>query len=274
MSEILEIGSVIPVDAEGYLVRDLDAARIQPRWREAVDFAVALYREHLGADLSSVYVRGSVARGEAVEGVSDVDTFALAKEAPQDYGPGWGRDAHRRFVAAFPFTTGLEVIVLNRHEILEDERKRQWRFLLVTQAVCVEGEDVIPGLPRFRPDVEAVAFLRGVRRAMRRMRAELPGEETAAGRASLFAWAAKRVLRAGMELVMTREQAYSKDLWPSYAMFARHYPDRGPAMRRALEWVLAGPEDPAAAADHLEDLGEFLATEGADLIAAAGGELA
>jgi hypothetical protein len=40
---------------------------------------MAGFVENLGENLYSVYVRGSVARGLAIDGVSDVDTFALVK---------------------------------------------------------------------------------------------------------------------------------------------------------------------------------------------------
>src|SRR5690606_41345984 len=75
-------------DAEGFLPTRPDRRPIAGPWASAVALVVDAYRDRLGPALHSVYVRGSVARGLAVEGVSDLDTFAvLVPCAPPELDP-------------------------------------------------------------------------------------------------------------------------------------------------------------------------------------------
>ncbi|SDO32825.1 Nucleotidyltransferase domain-containing protein [Paenibacillus sp. yr247] len=51
------------------------------RYRPIIDVVVQRFLSHLGSRLISVYIKGSVARGDAVWGVSDLD-LVLAFDTP------------------------------------------------------------------------------------------------------------------------------------------------------------------------------------------------
>lgn len=51
------------------------------RYKPLTDYVVRRFRNHLGPRLESIYIKGSVARGDAVWGVSDLD-LVLAFERP------------------------------------------------------------------------------------------------------------------------------------------------------------------------------------------------
>lgn len=75
MNDIINIqptGSYFEVDRKGYLVNPASKDKLQDEWKPAIDDVVEAYKENFGENLKSVYIRGSVAKGKAIEYVSDI----------------------------------------------------------------------------------------------------------------------------------------------------------------------------------------------------------
>jgi len=51
---------------------------------------------------------------------------------------------------------------------------------------------------------------------------------------AICAWMMKRMVRTGFELVMAKEQCFTRDLYPCYEMFSKHYPEKSSDMLAAL----------------------------------------
>jgi hypothetical protein len=75
--EIKPIGTFLQTNAEGFIVNTTSLEQIQDEWLPAVEKVTDAYRKHFGTDLHSVYIRGSVAKGQAIHNVSDIDSFAV-----------------------------------------------------------------------------------------------------------------------------------------------------------------------------------------------------
>jgi predicted nucleotidyltransferase len=68
------------VDAEGF-IRTISRGPIQPAFRSAADDLCGTLLDCLGSLIDSVYLYGSVARGDATAGTSDLDvTLILTRE--------------------------------------------------------------------------------------------------------------------------------------------------------------------------------------------------
>ena len=81
---ILPIGKVLHTDSEGYFVSESSMDNIVQPWDEPVQALVEKFRAELGDEMHSLYIRGSLVRGTAIEGVSDIDGIVLVKGSPQD----------------------------------------------------------------------------------------------------------------------------------------------------------------------------------------------
>ena len=68
----------------------------------------------------------------------------------------------------------------------------------------------------------------------------------------------KAFLRAAMLLVMKRQRAYTRDLYPSYQCFSRYYPAKEPAMRRCLELAVNPISDPTILLPFATDLADWM----------------
>jgi tRNA nucleotidyltransferase (CCA-adding enzyme) len=76
---IQPIGNCLSQDENGFIINDLSLDMIDHKWRTVLRIVKNNFVKNLDKNLHSIYVRGSVARGLAIEGISDLDMFSLVK---------------------------------------------------------------------------------------------------------------------------------------------------------------------------------------------------
>lgn len=257
------VGSVLATDADGFLVNESSRERIRPPWDALVEEAQQAAAQGIGPRLHGLYVRGSVARGEAVEGVSDLDLVAVVEGDAGEIDTSWLEPFERDALSRHPFCTGVELLVVGRDEVLRDEGRSAFGFALSTGGLCIAGEDLIPRLPRFRPgEPETAVHAPRLGADIERFLQEAPQEAPEERKASC-AWICKRLVRAGFELVMEAEGTYTRDLWPCYEAFRRHHPEWSGEMRRALEIAVDPIDAVEEVAELCRGLGAWIARRGA-----------
>jgi len=232
---ILRIGEATPVSEQGTLVNPCRADLVFAPWREAVDMLVRLCRTAWGESLHSLYLRGSVPRGTAVEHRSDIDTVCVLTAPPSS--PVATQAAHiaRTIRLHYPFCVAVDLRVIAYQALMDPYRSANLRFLLKTQGLCIEGEDLTA---RWAPPTlsEARMTLRALPAALAATRTSLaqqPGPPEAAG-IGLCRWVTKKIVRAGFERVAERERTYTRDLYPCWEAFARHTPQMAQPMYEVL----------------------------------------
>ena len=260
--EIRRLGGYLEVDERGYLKKRADASNIRGRWLDAVVAVREAYLSRWGDPLHSVYVRGSVANGGAVEGVSDLDSFAVFREGGFD-GPGvetWEREAAKDLEKRFPFIAGFELVdaPIERATVRENPDA----FIIKMEAACVYGEDLAQRLEGYRPGREMAFQTHYFRDHLEMFRREYP-EESERERPDTLAWILRRFLRLGMELVMEEEQRFTRDLYLCYESFAKYYPEKRDDMFHALE-LAVNPAATREAEDFTRRFGAWLAREADD----------
>lgn len=68
---------ILPIDKNRIIIKQANASKITGKWKDAVDLIVERYKTIFGSKLVSVYINGSVATGDAIEGTSDIDKNAI-----------------------------------------------------------------------------------------------------------------------------------------------------------------------------------------------------
>lgn len=256
-------GRLWQLDANGYILNDARAEYIHPPFDVLVNDAVAAYTQHLTNDIHSIYVSGSVARGLAVEGESDMNIFAVLNEISDP-------DLVLR-----DWIPPAEEAILDKHKSIADIRLDLWpyayvlndpayfsigAFIIKTQSVCVWGSDLASELLDYRisPHIandDIVQINDDVLESLDDIQTNPRRARTVAYRVS------KQLLHTGFSLVMLEEGVYTRDLNLSYECFVKHYPDRAHYMRQALEYAHNPPRDPQLVLNLLDDLGLFVISE-------------
>ena len=249
---------VLCTDADGHVVKRACAARISPRWREAVDSTVAAYAAHLGGALHSVYVRGSVPLGTARDLVSDVDTFAIVARAVRPSDVSWAPLHMKEVARRWPFVAGVEV---SAYPLFAATARRRVAAMIKVHGACVHGPDLSSRIRGFRPGVELVFHGWDLPRDLAFAKGLLATAEEQAVVDETCVWAMKRIVRSGFELVMERARCVTRDLVACYEIFAGYYPGEAVLMEEALALALAGGGDRERCRRAIENVERWLYQE-------------
>jgi hypothetical protein len=253
MPPIEKLGGVAPLDSDGCIVNPARLDLIAEPWLSAVRDVTERCRAAFSADLHSVYIRGSVPRGLAVPGLSDLDAIAALRDfSPMPF-ESEVRTVEAAVQARFGFLRGVELAVIQRGVVRAPIGNRA-AIVLKTQAVCLFGPDLLREIPPLRPGpasfLEAPRLPSSIDYVLSKLRAHPSGDEVRA----YCVWIMKILVRAAFEFVQALEGGYTRDLYFCAEAYARHYPSRAGEIWQAVEWVLEPLTDPAQLRRFLEGI--------------------
>ena len=145
------------LDPEGYIRPEADLANVQPEYQGVPEAAAALLAEAFGPGLHSAYLYGSVVRGNAVPGHSDVDLIAVLLATPVDEDRVCADRVERALVERFPVLFSAGVGLTHLQEVRSPAQRYSGQVFLRELAVCICGEDLRPALPRTKPSAAVAA---------------------------------------------------------------------------------------------------------------------
>lgn len=234
--EIKPIGTYLEVDSEGYIVNPASLDKIQFKWKNAIDDVIELYKKHFDNKLHSVYLRGSVAKGYAVDSVSDLDTFAYVNLAKDEINTNWKNEARVVLSKKYPFIEGFEIDPVPVSYIVKDT-------IMLNQAVLVYGKEI--SIPKIKAGKDMILHATASRPGLMiyGVVENLAKETTSEGVKKRCVWFMKTILRIGSEITMERSKKYSRDLYICYEMFVEYYPEKESEMKKVLFLALNPTDD-------------------------------
>lgn len=241
MTEIKEIGSLCSVDDKGYIINQSDPKKINNKFREIIRLINKSCLLFLPKEIHSIYIRGSVPRGLDIDGVSDVDVIIVTYSNPQDIDLNWVEETEQFIDQKFRFINGVELGFSPLSEVEESKYCSMIPFILKTYGICVYGENLISKLPDYKPDSSlANEHLIHLTSLIDKAKHDLRGNEDIEDIKDCCSWIMRIIVRAGLALVIVQEQSYTRDLFPAYKLFSKHYPEKEQEMRTAL-WYAINP---------------------------------
>lgn len=228
--EIEKKGSYFKLDEEGYFINPASKDKIQEKWSPLIKDIINMYKEMYGEDkLVSVYIRGSVAKGEAIDGVSDLDTITYVDLPKVDIKYDWIDEKEKEFLEKYPFCTGIELGA----DALEAAKEDQF---LIGQSALVYGKDLQESKIKLDENIliHSKKFNKTMEWFENKLKEDLPQSE----RINACVWMSKQFLRTGMELCVLRSQKYSRDLYLCWEQFSYYYPEKSDDMYELLNLAL------------------------------------
>ncbi|MEW2410641.1 nucleotidyltransferase domain-containing protein [Streptomyces griseoviridis] len=263
------------LDAQGYIAREGSLARVPDAFRPAVASARDRVLDAFGTRLHSAYLYGSVPRGTARVGRSDLDLLVALREEPTDADRETARAVDAAVDREFPQVDGVDTLVHSRARLLSDDETYDLGWFVACLCTPLLGDDLAEYLPRYRPDSrlargtnsDLATLLPGWRSRVEALettaatRETGEPEDTDRARRALVRSLSRRLVRTGFTLVMPRWNGWTSDLSEMAEVFGTYYEDRAGEMRAA---ALLGAEpdgDPAVLRHYVDDLGPWLAAE-------------
>ena len=251
------------LDADGFIAREGDLARVPPAFAPVVAAARSAVRETFGPQrLHSAYLYGSVPRGTAVPGVSDLDMLLALRADPGDADRFDARRIEESLDTRFPQVDGAGIVLASTATLLSDLERYDLGWFVACLCTPLAGQDLGARLPRYRPTSLLARETNGdLGDLLPGWREQLERAGTQAALRALTRRAARRVVRTGFTLVMPRWGGWTSDLGESAGVFGRYYPARRAQMLAAAEAGRTQAADRPLLGALTGDLGPWLAAE-------------
>ena len=231
------------LDRNGFIVSDVRIDKIDPIYEPCIQESVESLRNWFHQQLHSVYLYGSVARGDAVAVKSDLDLIAL-------------------------FAGELSSNKLTELKTLSDELSKKYRSLvrdvgiavayydytvdpenyyenafLKELCVCVYGEDLGERFGPYKLTSEIADRFNGdicesLTRALNRL--ESASNQDFKTYTQNFA---RKLIRTYYSMVMVRSQVWTTRLHEQAEVFIRHFPEKEAIIRILFNWIDEPPTD-------------------------------
>ncbi|MEU1040244.1 nucleotidyltransferase domain-containing protein [Streptomyces sp. NPDC005907] len=243
--------------------REGSLGRIQPAFRPVVTAARTRVGEVFGARLHGAYLYGSIPRGTARVGRSDLDLLLVLREEPTQTDHADARALDEALDARFPQIDGAGTLLLGRERALSDLERYDGGWFVACLCTPLLGEDLAAHLPRYRPDSLLARETNGdlavlLPRWRERIR---DAADTDEARSRLVRFMSRRLVRTAFTLVMPRWNGWTSDLREMAEAFGAYYPGRARELREAAALGYEPRGDPAVLRSYVDDLGPWLAEE-------------
>lgn len=262
MVEIKNIGRYCPTNNNGYIINDTNMNKVQSQYHEIIDKVIKKYQTNLGNDIHSIYIRGSVPRGLGIDGISDLDTICVTNKYPNELDLQWVDSAEHEINSTYSCINGVEFSFYHKKDILETSTFSIIPFMMKTHSVCLFGKDLKVNLPDYKADKTlGNEHLIKLKNQIEQAKEELADNEDTEDILDCCSWVMKLMVRAGIALVIVEEHLYTRDLYPAYKLFAKHFPEREPEMREALLYAIEPSKNSNVILSILNELGSWMIIE-------------
>lgn len=215
-----------------------------------------------GARLHSAYLYGSVPRGSAIPGVSDLDLLLALPDEPTDADRADATLVEAALDRAFPQISGVGILLASTRTLLSDIERHDAGFFVACLCTPLLGDDLAERLSRYRPTSLLARETNGdLALLLPRWRTRAAHAATDGERRTLSRAVARRIVRTGFTLIMPRWGGWTGDLATSAELFGRFYPERVEQMRVAAATSRTPSPDPAVLSMLIDDLGPWLTAE-------------
>ena len=250
------------LDPEGYIRPEADLANVQPEYQGLPDAAAGLLAGEFGSHLHSVYLYGSVARGNAVPGRSDVDLVAVLLAAPTGEDRQRADRVERTLLERFPVLFSAGVGLTHLQEVRSPAQRYGLQVFLRELAVCISGQDLRPGLPRTKPSAAVAAgFHDDTHAVFAQARETLDASTDPEVIRGVCRMTSRRMVQVAFAVVMAREGIWATMLEEQAAAVGAAFPQWAEAARSAAEQGRRPVADTGVVRELLDTFGRWAEDE-------------
>lgn len=250
------------LDAQGYIEREGSLGRIPQPFRPVVAGARDRVLDLFGPRLHSAYLYGSIPRGTARVGRSDLDLLLALRGEPTDADREGVRELGEALDKEFPQIDGVGTLLYSRDLLLSEPERHDLGWFVACLCTPLLGDDLAEYLPRYRPDTLLARETNGdLSLLLPRWRERIEAADLDETRTRLVRFMSRHLVRTAFTLVMPRWNGWTSDLTEMAEVFGAYYPERAEQLRTAAVLGHTPTADTAALRTYVDDLGPWLADE-------------
>ncbi|MFI6859845.1 nucleotidyltransferase domain-containing protein [Streptomyces sp. NPDC050421] len=254
------------LNRDGTIAREGSLGRVRAGFAPVVAAARSRIAEVFGPTrLDSAYLYGSIPRGTATPGVSDLDLVLALRGEPTGRDRADADAVEAELDASYGQIDGAGILLFTADTLLSALERHDMGFFVACLCTPLLGDDLAARLPSYRPTSLLARETNGdLCLALPRWRRRAAEATTDSERRALSRVVARRAVRTGFTLIMPQWGGWTSDLTESAELFARyhpHLPERAEQMRLAARTGRAPSADPAVLSLLVDDLAPWLAAE-------------
>ncbi|MGW3262654.1 nucleotidyltransferase domain-containing protein [Streptomyces sp. NPDC001056] len=251
------------LDPHGFIAREGSLDRVPGAFQPVVAAVRDRLPDVFGARLDGAYLYGSIPRGTARVGRSDLDLLVVLRAEPTDADRALTRALGEALDREFPQIDGVGTLLYGRERLLGEQERYDMGWFVACLCTPLLGDDLAERLPRYRPGSLLARETNGdLARLLPRWRERIAAAaDDEAARRRLVRFMSRHLVRTGFTLVMTRWNGWTSDLREMAEVCGAYYPGRAPQLLRAAEYGQEPVGDPYVLQSHVDDLGPWLAAE-------------
>lgn len=232
----------IGVDADGYILNPTSVDKINIVYQEFLSQVIEILKKCAGAKLHSVYIYGSVGRGEAVLGSSDIDVSVVLTSpfTPQEM--KLLNQESKKIRSNNPVVSKVDYDIGLVADVFEKNSQYYWGFWLKHVCTCVYGEDLSFYFPKMKPNIHICRALnKDLIDTLNSYRKAIIGGET--DNHTLLS-VLKRIVRGAYCYVAVRDESWSTSIQENLIILQYYFP--GEAFLKEIEQVFLYKKIPSS----------------------------
>ncbi|WP_339492576.1 nucleotidyltransferase domain-containing protein [Pseudomonas sp. EA_15y_Pfl2_R67] len=229
------------IDADGYIL-SVSNVEIQPQFQDLlVDVCMTLTRSE--PLLDGIYIYGSVARGDAVPGVSDLDLTLVLHSPPALQDLEMLESKKRTLESRHNEVTKIDFDIGSCFEVLAADNRMSWGYWLKHRCRCLWGNDLAKRFDRFKPSRDIAIAVNGDFESVLTRYAELIDQATTPTQSlRLQREASRKLIRSTQVLRSEQNLMWPQTLEENIELFVQRYP----CMRVQISFFLSEARNPYA----------------------------
>lgn len=248
-----------PQDEAGYLLNDASVDKIPSNYLPLIDDIKNIYLKYANDHIHSIYLFGSVVRGKAKPGLSDIDCLAILKEP---INTDWMQDERQKLIAQYPIISSVVFDFELLDEVIKENEFSWTAFILSIGGICIYGQDLLPNLPRLKPsniiaNSELIQLEDNVKEAVEEIKKADTEEK-------VLYWCRrimKNIIRDGFFLNMQKDNKFTPDVDLCFHQFIKHYPEQTVNMEKAVNYSKNPTTDKEELIMFLNSFGRWIIAE-------------
>ena len=219
------------LDQAGYILNPLAYHKILAEFLAPVDGVVQALHQAFSSRIHSIYLYGSVPRGEAKLGYSDLDVCVIFHNELGRVDQDKLHQLACQLGSEYPQISKLDIDPGVYHQVLEPTEKYRWQFWLKQVCCCIWGYDLAKDIEPYRPH-GAIAY--GLNGDLETFMSDMASTFARLSSSDIAKIIGKKLIRSAYYLIATKDGSWHTDLARCAKATMTFYPNHQEEIRLAL----------------------------------------
>lgn len=257
---MIEIGKLYAgygLDSNGFIVSDVSKDKIDDVYEPCIRESIERLKNLFPQQLHSVYVYGSVARGEAIKKTSDLDLIAMFYTKLDSVMLAERKKLAKELSEKYHSLVRDVGIAIAYYDYTVDPSNYYENAFLKELCVCVHGEDIGERFGPYKLTSEiAIRFNGDIYDVLTRTLKKVETAPTEDYKTFTQNFS-RKLIRTYYSMVMVRSQIWTTRLHEQSEVFIDYFPEKKSIIRTLLNWIDEPPTDRETVYELFRNEGEW-----------------